>query len=91
MDRRLNRLAQVGPELVVPWHGHMSGPGLIADYRAYFELAKRRVSELRAADELSEAEIVDRVITELLDVHPDWANRNWARNAVSDLTWPARA
>jgi hypothetical protein len=27
----------------------------------------------------------------LLDVHPDWANRNWARNAVSDLTWPARA
>jgi glyoxylase-like metal-dependent hydrolase (beta-lactamase superfamily II) len=88
---RLGRLEQIGPELVVPGHGHRDGRGLISDYRAYFELAKRRVGELRAADELGEDEIVERVTAELLALHPDWRNRNWARNAVADLSWPARA
>jgi len=88
---RLTRLDQLGPEIVVPGHGHMRGRELIASYRRYFELAKRRVAELRAAGELSEAEIVDRVGNELLGLHPDWANRNWAARTVADLTWPARA
>ena len=87
---RLRRLEQYGPEIVVPGHGHIGGPDLIADYRAYFELARRRVDELRAAGELSETDIVDRVSKELLDLHPDWENRKWATKAVSDLAWPAR-
>jgi hypothetical protein len=37
------------------------------------------------------AEIVDRVSTDVLDLHPDWQNQIWARKAVEDLTWPARA
>jgi len=87
---RLNRLEQVNPEIVVPGHGNLGGPALIATYRAYFELATRRVDELRAAA-LSEAAIVDRVGAELLELHPDWQNRNWATKTVEDLTWPARA
>jgi len=87
---RLNRLEQLAPDIVVPGHGHVGGPELIAKHRGYFELARRRVYELRAAA-LSEAEIVDRVSDELLDLHPDWGNPDWARKTVSDLTWPARA
>ena len=88
---RLTRLDQLAPEFVVPGHGHMRGRELIASYRGYFELARRRVAELRAAGELSEAEIVDHVGNELLGLHPDWANRNWAARTAADLTWPARA
>jgi len=88
---RLKRLQQLEPGLVVPGHGHLGGPELIANYRAYFELARRRVDELRAAGELNEADIVERVTTELLELHPDWQNRNWVTKTVADLTWPARA
>ena len=87
---RLERLSQLEPEVVVPGHGRVGGPALISTYREYFELARRRVGELRAAGGLKESEIVDRVSGELLDLHPDWENRNWARGAVMDLTWPAR-
>ncbi|HUO72148.1 MAG TPA: MBL fold metallo-hydrolase [Solirubrobacteraceae bacterium] len=88
---RLNRLERFHADIVVPGHGHMGDPQLIPEYRAYFELARNRVDELRSAGELSEGEIVDRVTGELLDLHPDWANRNWAGKAVADLSWPARS
>ena len=75
---------------MVPGHGLPGGPERIADYRAYLELATRRVNELRAADELSEAEIANRVSAEVLGLHPDWQNQIWARKAVEDLTSQAR-
>ena len=88
---RLSRFEQLDPELVVPGHGLPGGPERIADYRAYLELAVRRVDELRAAGELSEDEIADQVSAEVLGVHPGWKNQIWARKAVEDLRWPARA
>jgi glyoxylase-like metal-dependent hydrolase (beta-lactamase superfamily II) len=88
---RLKRFEQLNPEVLVPGHGHVGGRELIANYRAYFEHAKRRVDELRAAGELPEAEIIERVTAELLDLHPDWDNRTWARKAVEDFAWPSRA
>jgi glyoxylase-like metal-dependent hydrolase (beta-lactamase superfamily II) len=88
---RLRRFEQLNPDFVVPGHGHLGGPDRIADYRAYLELARSRVDELRAAGELSEGEIVDRVSAEVLDLRPGWQNQIWARKAVEDLTWPARA
>jgi len=87
---RLDRFQRLAPEVVVPGHGQVGGPELISAQRGYFELAKRRVQELRATG-LRESEIVDRVGTELVDLHPDWANRDWARKTVEDLSWPARA
>ena len=87
---RLNRLEQLAPQLVVPGHGQIGGPERIVEYRAYFELARRRVGDLRAAGELSESDIVDRVSAELIDLHPEWRNQAWARRTVADLTWPAR-
>ena len=88
---RLDRLQLLDPAIVVPGHGHTNGPELIPMYRAYFELARRRVSELRDGDELSEAEIAERVAAEVLDLHPDWQNRNWVEKTVAQFTWPARA
>jgi glyoxylase-like metal-dependent hydrolase (beta-lactamase superfamily II) len=88
---RVARFEQLDPDIVVPGHGNVGGPGRLADYRAYLELARRRVSELRAAGGLSETEIVDKVSAEVLDLHPGWKNQIWARKAVEDLTWPARA
>jgi hypothetical protein len=63
---RLKRSGQLGPELVVPGDGHIGDPERIANYRVYLELARRRVDELRAAGELPEAEIFDRVSAEFL-------------------------
>lgn len=88
---RLDRLEHLHADLVVPGHGHLGGPELIPMYRAYFELARRRVEELRAAGDLSEDEIAERVTQEVLDLHPDWQNKPWARKTVEDLRWPARA
>ena len=88
---RVKRFEQLNPDIVVPGHGLIGGPERLADYRAYLGLAIGRVTELRVAGELSEAEIVERVSAEVLGLHPDWKNQIWARKAVEDLTWPARA
>jgi glyoxylase-like metal-dependent hydrolase (beta-lactamase superfamily II) len=88
---RVTRFEDLDPDIVVPGHGNIGGPERLADYREYLELARRRVNELRAAGELSEAEIADQVSDEVVGLHPDWKNQIWARKAVEDLTWPARA
>ena len=88
---RLDKLEQLQPDVVVPGHGLVGGRELIDGFRRYLQLAKRRVHELRLEGELSEAAIVDRVSAELLALHPDWGNRDWARKAVLNLSWPARA
>lgn len=89
--KQLGRFENLHPDIVVPGHGHMGGMELIAEYRGHFELAQRRVGELRTAGELSEAEIVVRVSAELLDRYPNWGGRNWATKVVSNLAWPSRA
>jgi glyoxylase-like metal-dependent hydrolase (beta-lactamase superfamily II) len=87
---RLDRLEALSPGVVVPGHGHVGGPDMVATYRAYFERIRDRVDELRG-DDHSEAEIVERVTREVLDLHPGWQNRDWVEKAVLDLSWPARA
>ena len=86
---RLARFERLEPDIVVPGHGFIEGPGLIAEYREYFELARRRVAELRGED-VPEAEIPERVGAELIELHPDWRNQPWATKTVTDLTWPTR-
>ena len=88
---RLNGFEALRPDIVVPGHGHMGGPKLIADYRGHFELAKRRVAELRAEGKLSEAQVVEQVTAELVESYPDWHGRTWAKKTAESLTWPSRA
>lgn len=87
---RLKGFERLEPDIVVPGHGYIEGPGLIGEYREYFELARRRVNELRADEDLPEAEITERVGAELIELHPDWRNQVWATKTVTDLTWPSR-
>ncbi len=77
-------------DIAVPGHGHLGGPELIIGYREYLEYARPRVAELREAGE-PESRIVDLVGSELLDLHPDWGNRERARGAAADLRWPGRS
>jgi glyoxylase-like metal-dependent hydrolase (beta-lactamase superfamily II) len=87
---RLRELEQLDPAIVVPGHGHLGGRELIVNVREYLEYARGRVMALRGAGELAESEIVDRVSSELLDLHPDWANRETISMTAADLSWPAR-
>jgi len=87
---RLNRLEQMNPEIVVPGHGHVGGAQIVRDYRAALEFAKRRVAEIRETYGNPESEIVEQVTDELLALHPDWRNAQWAGRIVADLSWPAR-
>jgi glyoxylase-like metal-dependent hydrolase (beta-lactamase superfamily II) len=81
---RLEELERYDAPIVVPGHGLTGGPQLTKDYREYFQLAKRRMTELRAEGGHSEEEMVDQVHGELLDLHPDWENKEWARVAASN-------
>jgi glyoxylase-like metal-dependent hydrolase (beta-lactamase superfamily II) len=87
---RLEELERYRAPIVVPGHGLTSGPELIAAYLEIFELAERRMTELRREGGHFEEEMVELVAGELLDLHPDWENREWARVAAADLRWPAR-
>jgi len=87
---RLEELERYHADIVVPGHGLTGGAELIVTYRECFELAKRRVTELREEGGHSEEEIVDQVSSELLGRYPDWENQEWARTAAADLRWPAR-
>jgi glyoxylase-like metal-dependent hydrolase (beta-lactamase superfamily II) len=87
---RLRELEAYGAPVVVPGHGLTGGPELISDYRAVFDLAVRRMIELRTEGGHSEEEMVETVNAELLELHPDWENKEWARVAAADLKWPAR-
>jgi glyoxylase-like metal-dependent hydrolase (beta-lactamase superfamily II) len=87
---RLLALEALEVDVVVPGHGLVGGTELIRDYREIFEHARDRVQELRAADALSDAEIVEQISQELVDGHPNWHNPEWAGVAVADLKWPAR-
>ena len=87
---RLLALEALEVDVVVPGHGLAGGTELIRDYREIFEHARDRVQELRAADALSDAEIVEQVSQELVGGHPNWHNPEWAGVAVADLKWPAR-
>ncbi|HTS43160.1 MAG TPA: MBL fold metallo-hydrolase [Puia sp.] len=86
---KLKLLERLCLDIVVPGHGHTGGTELIKNYKTYFELAKNRFNELRAAGK-SEAEIVGQVGKELINLHPDWQNQMWATKALEDLSWPAR-
>jgi len=87
---RLAEFEMLRPDVVVPGHGHIGDSSLIAAYREHFELAVRRVGELREAGQIGEAQIVENVTAELIERYPDWLGPEWAKRVVENLTWPSR-
>jgi glyoxylase-like metal-dependent hydrolase (beta-lactamase superfamily II) len=77
----LRRLAATGPQVVVPGHGAVSGPRILADVREYLELL-RDETWIRRDSAVTEETIVAEVRALMIERHPEWAGREWIDKGV---------
>jgi glyoxylase-like metal-dependent hydrolase (beta-lactamase superfamily II) len=75
------RLIATDPDMVVPGHGDISGPQLLADVRAYLELL-RDETWVRRDSAVSEETIVAEVKALMVERHPEWAGQEWIEKGV---------
>ncbi|WP_433246026.1 MBL fold metallo-hydrolase [Actinomadura nitritigenes] len=80
----MRRLAERAPRVVVPGHGDIGGPGLLADVRDYLELL-RDETWARRDTAASEEEIAEEVRALMIERHPEWAGREWIERGVGCL------
>ncbi|MFD7663796.1 MBL fold metallo-hydrolase [Streptomyces sp. NPDC059788] len=80
----MRRLAERSPRTVVPGHGAVGGPQLLADVRDYLELL-RHETWLRRDSAVGEQTIVEEVTALMLRRHPEWAGREWIEKGVGCL------
>ncbi|GAB3826196.1 MBL fold metallo-hydrolase [Kribbella italica] len=78
----MDRLAGSAPELVVPGHGDVGGPRILAEVRDH--LRELRDETWHRRDSAVE-QIVAEVRAVLIDRHPDWSGREWIAPGVSCL------
>jgi glyoxylase-like metal-dependent hydrolase (beta-lactamase superfamily II) len=74
-------LAATGPDTVVPGHGDIAGPRLLAEFRDYLELLRDETWRRRDSA-MSEDTIVAEVRALLIERHPEWAGRDWIDKGV---------
>ncbi|GLK15261.1 MBL fold metallo-hydrolase [Streptosporangium carneum] len=80
----MDRLAAVGPRVVVPGHGDLGGPQVLTDVRDY--LRELREETWRRRDSaMGEAEIVAEVRASLIERHPEWVGQEWIERGVGCL------
>ncbi|MDT0465798.1 MBL fold metallo-hydrolase [Streptomyces gibsoniae] len=80
----LDRLAAAGPRVVVPGHGDLGGPQVLADVRDY--LRELRDETWRRRDSaMGEDALVAEVRALLIERHPEWAGREWIERGVGCL------
>ncbi|WP_026416486.1 MBL fold metallo-hydrolase [Actinomadura oligospora] len=80
----MERLADNGHRVVVPGHGDVDGPQLLADVRDYLrelrdETWRRRDSAMDEGDVLAEVRAL------LVERHPEWEGREWIEKGVGCL------
>ncbi|MFI5881079.1 MBL fold metallo-hydrolase [Streptomyces sp. NPDC051554] len=80
----MERLAGEGARVVVPGHGAVGGPELLADVRDYLRLL-RDETWARRDSALSEETIVEEVRALMIERHPEWAERDWIEKGVGCL------
>ncbi|MFI0734197.1 MBL fold metallo-hydrolase [Streptomyces sp. NPDC021225] len=80
----IRRLAAAGSRVVVPGHGDIGGPRLLADVRDYLELL-RDETWVRRDSAMSEETIVEEVRALMIERHPEWAGREWIDKGVGCL------
>ncbi|MEW1643680.1 MBL fold metallo-hydrolase [Streptomyces sp. NPDC091219] len=80
----MERLAGEGARVVVPGHGAVGGPELLADVGDYLRLL-RDETWVRRASAMSEETIVEEVRAVMIERHPDWAERDWIDKGVGCL------
>ncbi|MGR3867791.1 MBL fold metallo-hydrolase [Streptomyces graminifolii] len=80
----MERLAGEGARVVVPGHGDVGGPELLADVRDYLRLL-RDETWVRRDSAMSEETIVEEVRALMVERYPEWAERDWIDKGVSCL------
>ncbi|MFF4801206.1 MBL fold metallo-hydrolase [Streptomyces sp. NPDC001351] len=77
-------LAATEPRVVVPGHGDLGGPQVLADVRDYLR-ELRDETWLRRDSAMGEDAIVAEVRALLIERHPQWAGREWIERGVGCL------
>jgi glyoxylase-like metal-dependent hydrolase (beta-lactamase superfamily II) len=80
----MHRLAAENPRVVVPGHGDVSGPQLLAEVRDYLQ-ALRDETWLRRDSAMGEETIIEEVTALMIRQHPDWAGQEWIQPGISCL------
>ena len=80
----MERLAGEGARVVIPGHGAIGGPELLADVRDYLRLL-RDETWVRRDSAMSEETIVEEVRALMVERHPEWAERDWIDKGVGCL------
>jgi glyoxylase-like metal-dependent hydrolase (beta-lactamase superfamily II) len=80
----MERLAAEVPRVVVPGHGDVGGPQLLADVRDYLQLL-RDETWVRRDSAMSEETIVAEVSALMIDRHPEWAGQEWIEKGVGGM------
>jgi glyoxylase-like metal-dependent hydrolase (beta-lactamase superfamily II) len=80
----MERLAAESPRVVVPGHGEIGGPRLLADVRDYLQLL-RDETWARRDSAVSEETIVEEISALMIQRHPEWAGREWIEKGVGCL------
>lgn len=77
----LDELISRHPDVVVPGHGSIGGPDLLAEVRDYLALLREQTWQRRGAG-TDPATIEQEVSALLIDRHPGWAGREWLAPGV---------
>lgn len=77
----MHRLIDESPLVVVPGHGDIGGPRLLADVRDYLEQLREETWRRRDA-RMSEQVIAEQVRAVMTQRHPDWAQPEWIERGV---------
>ncbi|MGW6913889.1 MBL fold metallo-hydrolase [Kitasatospora sp. NPDC054939] len=80
----MERLAADGHRTVVPGHGTVGGPQVLADVRDYLR-ELRDETWRRRGSAMGESQIVAEVRALLIERHPEWAQREWIEKGVGCL------
>jgi glyoxylase-like metal-dependent hydrolase (beta-lactamase superfamily II) len=80
----MERLAGEGARVVVPGHGAVGGPELLADVRDYLRLL-RDETWVRRDSAMSEETTVEEVRALMIQRHPEWTERDWIDKGVGCL------
>jgi glyoxylase-like metal-dependent hydrolase (beta-lactamase superfamily II) len=80
----MRRLVATDPDVVVPGHGDISGPRLLADVRDYLELL-RDETWVRRGSAMSQETIVAEVKALMIERYPEWVGQDWIEKGVGCL------
>ncbi|MFC5186915.1 MBL fold metallo-hydrolase [Actinomadura harenae] len=80
----MERLAAGGHRVVVPGHGEVGGPRVLADVRDYLRLLRDETWRRRDSA-MGEGEIAAEVRALLIERHPEWVGREWIEKGVGCL------